>query len=180
MVKRFKFDEHYYDRYYRNARTQVVSRSEQARAGRFLASYLKHLDQPVKTVLDLGCGLGAWQDICRRCFPKAIYTGVEISPYLCRKYGWERGSVVDYQSEEPQDLIICQGVLQYLDARDARRAIANLAKLAQGAVFLEVLTAEDWERNCDRGNTDGDVYLRKAAWYRHELGKQFANCGGGV
>jgi hypothetical protein len=87
---------------------------------------------------------------------------------------------VDYAASEPADLVVCHGVLQYLDARSARRAIANLARLTGGALFLEALTAEDWEHNCDRSLTDGDVFLRPAAWYRRELARRFTNCGGGV
>ena len=47
-------------------------------------------------------------------------------------------------------------------------------------MFLEALTAEDWENNCDRSVTDGDVYLRPAAWYREQVTAHFTNCGGGV
>ena len=40
---------------------------------------------------------------------------------------------------------------------DARKAIRNLARLTRGALFLEVLTREDWERNTEQGATDGKV-----------------------
>jgi hypothetical protein len=91
--------------------------------------------------------------------------------------------VVDYRPEKGEgkaDLVICQGVLQYLDAREARRAVGNLARLTGGALYLEVLTRNDWEENCNQSITDGDVYLRDAAWYRRELSRSFIGCGGGV
>lgn len=175
-----RFDKAYFDRYYRNPTTRVASRRETLRLARFVCSYLKFLGQPVERVVDLGCGLGWWRAAIARHFPRAAYTGVEISPYLCREHGWQRGSVVDWSASEPFDLVICQGVLQYLDAAQARRAIRNLVSLCGGALYLEALTREDWERNCDRQTTDGDTHLRPVAWYRAELGPRFTSCGGGV
>lgn len=180
MSRQFAFDQPYYDRFYRDPATRVATRGATTRLGRFVCSYLRHLGQPVRSVLDLGCGLGLWREVVRRHHPDATYRGVELSRYLCRTHGWQRGSVVDYRASHPFDLVICHGVLQYLDAGEARRAIRNLARLCGGAMFLEALTVEDWERNCDQSVTDGDVYLRPAAWYRLELGRHFTSCGGGV
>jgi trans-aconitate methyltransferase len=180
MAPRSSFDRAYYDRYYRDPKTRVDSARETAQRGRFVSTYLAYVQQPVRTVLDVGCGVGAWRSVIGKHFPHARYTGVEISGYLCAKYGWRRGSIVDFRARTPYDLVICQGVLQYLPARDAQRAIDNLAQLCSGALFLEVLTGEDWEHNCDRSVTDGDVYLRPAAWYRRRLSRGFSNCGGGM
>lgn len=174
-----KFDRAYYDRFYRDPRTRVASREGFRRLGRFVAAYLAHLEVEVDSVLDLGCGLGHWREVAAERFPDAEYTGVEVSEYLCRELGWERGSVVDWDGEAA-DLVVCHGVLQYLGARDCKRAIANLARLAEGALYLEVLTEEDWDRNVDQAVTDGDVFLRPAAWYRRELGRRFVACGGGL
>jgi hypothetical protein len=181
MAKRFAFDRAYYERHYRNARTRVASPASLARLGGFVTAYLTYLEQPVRTVLDLGCGLGLWRGVLRRAFPRARYTGVELSDYLCRRYGWTPGSVVDYVAETPADLVICHGVLQYLETGDARQAMRNLARNCGGALFLETLTSEDWERNCDRARTDGDVFLRPVAWYRRELRRwRFTPVGGGL
>lgn len=180
MAPRASFDRAYYDRYYRDPKTRVSSPREIAQRGRFVCSYLAYMQQPVCTVLDMGCGVGAWRTVIAKHFPRARYTGVEVSEYLCAEYGWRRGSVVDFRARSPFDLVICQGVLQYLDARDAERAIDNLAHLCGGALFLEVLTREDWEHNCDRSVTDGEVWLRPAAWYRRRLARGFSNCGGGL
>ncbi|MBK8974705.1 MAG: class I SAM-dependent methyltransferase [Planctomycetes bacterium] len=175
-----RFDRAYYDRFYRDPRTRVASREETARLARFVCAYVGFLELPLRHVLDLGCGLGAWRDALAVCAPKARYTGVEYSEYLCDELGWEHGSVVDYHSDRAFDLVVCQGVLQYLGDRDAGRALHNLAGLCQGALFLEVLTRADWERNCDRRRTDGDVHLRTGRWYRTRLRPHFVNIGGGV
>ena len=174
------FDKAYYDRFYRNPRTRTTSRPEMASLGRFVASYLKHMGQPVENALDMGCGVGNWRPIVEKHFPRASYTGVEISRYVCREYGWTHGSVVDYDAGETFDLVICHGVLQYLNATDARRAIDNLRRHCGGALFLEVLTSEDWRDNCDRSVTDGDVFLRSVEWYRDLLAPRFTSCGGGI
>ena len=180
MTKRFKFDESYYRRHYTDPCTRVASPMELKVLADFVCTYLKHLKQPVRRVLDIGCGLGAWRKLLQRHYPRAGYTGVEISDYLCQRYGWQRGSVVDFRSATPFDLVICQGVLQYLSPLQATKAIENLATLCRGAMYLEVLTKEDWDYNCDRDRTDGNVFLRNGDWYRRRLARSFVNAGGGL
>ncbi len=75
---------------------------------------------------------------------------------------------------------MCQGVLQYLDDRAAAKALANLARWTDGALYVEALTARDWRHNCDRTRTDGDVHLRPGDWYRRRLARHFLAGGGGV
>jgi len=115
-----------------------------------------------------------------RHFPRARYLGVERSAYLCRRFGWTAGSVVDYDDGAAHDLVICQGVLQYLDAKEARRALANLAARCKGALYLQAVTREDWRVAVDRERTDGDIHLRPDAWYRKWLAPHFDPIGGGL
>ena len=77
------------------------------------------------------------------------------------------------------DLVICYDVLQYLNAAETRRALANLARVSRGLLYFGVLTREDWEENCDQSRTDPAVSLRGGAWYRRELSKQFRHLGAG-
>ena len=174
------FDQAYYDRFYRREKTRVQSDDEFRRLFDFVVAYLAHLEIDVSRVLDLGCGLGTWKTLLEAAICGVDYTGVEVSEYLAMEYGWELGSVVDYQAAEPFDLVICQGVLQYLDDDEADRAIVNLSRLTSAALFLEVLTREDWDYNCDQSATDGDCYKRPARWYRDRLLDSFTNCGGGL
>jgi SAM-dependent methyltransferase len=146
----------------------------------FVFAYLDYIGIAVERVLDVGCGIGLWRREVQRRYPAARYVGVEKSDYACREHGWERGCVTDYRAEEPFDLVICQGVLPYLDDAGAEAAIRNLPHLVKSALYLEVLTREDWERNCDRRVTDGRVHLRSAAWYRERLRRDFLACGGGL
>jgi SAM-dependent methyltransferase len=174
------FDKDYYDRYYRDPKTQVASQESVQLLADFVCSYLLHVGQTVRRVLDIGCGVGYWRAAIATHFPEAKYQGVEFSEHVCQEYGWTQGSVVDFHLRHPADLVICQGVLQYLDDRDCKAAVANLGRLTGGALYLEALTQQDWEENCDQEVTDGDVHLRTGAWYRRELGKWATNCGGGV
>ncbi len=175
-----KFDRAYYQRYYRNPVTRAVTPGEFARMAEFLAAYLRYLDIDVRRILDIGCGIGSLLRALGRRFPRARTSGVEPSEYLRERYRWEPGSVATYEARTPFDLVVCNDVLQYLDDRDATQAISNLASLSRGALYLGVLTAEDWAENCDRARTDPDVVLRKAAWYRRRLHRHFVEVGGGL
>jgi trans-aconitate methyltransferase len=175
------FDRKYYDRFYLDPKTRVVDRAAIERLGAFVCSYLRYLELPVANVLDLGCGIGLWRDVLRAELPSARYQGVEYSSYLCEKFGWEQGSVVDYRSKSRFDLVVCQGVLPYLDARAAKTAIENLAKLCRGALYLEAVTREDWDDGVvDKRKTDRAMQLRSAAFYRRALAGHFVALGGGL
>lgn len=174
------FDAAYYDRFYRDPTTRVADPRSVARLVGFVAGYLKHLQIPVTRILDIGCGLGLWQRPLAKAFPKASWLGVEFSGHICATHGFQQGSVVDFEADEPFDLVICQGVLQYLNAQDARRGIQNLGRLTRGALYLEALTERDWQENVSRETTDGATHLRPGSWYRKLLHKRFQNAGGGV
>lgn len=175
------FDEAYYQRYYFDKKTRVVDPGHFERLGTFVCSYLKYLRVPVRRVLDVGCGIGLWRDVVARHYPEAQYHGVEYSEYLCKRYGWERGSVVDYRSTEPFDLVICQGVLPYLSAADLKQALHNLATLSRGALYLEAVAREDYERDIiDDTLTDPRLFRHRAQLYRRGLQEGFTELGGGV
>ena len=175
------FDEAYYQRYYFNKKTSVVDPAHTERLGAFVCSYLQYLRVPVARVLDMGCGIGLWRDMVARHLPGAQYQGVEYSAYLCQRFGWERGSVVDYQAVQPYDLVICQGVLPYLDSNDLHKALHNLAALCRGALYLEAVTAEDWAADVvDEKLTDARQFKHPAQAYRDGLAPHFIEMGGGL
>ena len=180
MARAEAFDKRYYDRFYRDSATRVTTPRQTRALAEFVVAYLKHLGLPVRRVLDAGCGLGYWRAPLLEAFPRARYEGIEVSHYLCERYGWTQASVVDYRPRGRFDLVICQGVLQYLDGRQAQAALANLGQLCRGALFVEALTREDWENNCDRDRTDGAVHLRPAQFYARRLARDFDRIGGGL
>jgi len=175
------FDEAYYRRFYFSKKTRVVDRAHIDKLGAFVCNYVRYLGVPVKRVLDVGCGIGLWREVIAKEFPRARYQGVEYSAYLCERFGWEQGSVIDYRAKKPFDLVICQGVLPYLSAKDARRAMRNLGALSTGALYVEAVTHEDWEQGIvDESLTDGGMYQHPASLYRRGLAAGFTELGGGV
>lgn len=175
------FDEAYYERFYFNQKTRVVDREHSDRLGAFVCSYVRHLRVPVQRVLDLGCGIGLWREQMARHFAHARYRGVELSSYLCQRFGWEQGSVVDYTAAQPYDLVICQGVLPYLNVQDLQKALANLGALCQGALYVEAVTQEDWANDVvDETLTDTRQFRHPAQAYRDGLSRHFVEMGGGL
>jgi SAM-dependent methyltransferase len=180
-----RFDGAYYERYYHAADSRVTDAAAIGKVARLVAAWCDHLDLPVRHVLDVGCGVGLWRDAVAAIWPRARYHGVEWSEHACERFGWTRGSVVTFEPRRELgratfDLVVCQGVLQYLPDRAAATALANLGRWCRGALYLEALTARDWREHCDRERTDGDVHLREGAWYRRRLARDFLACGGGV
>ena len=174
-----QFDRAYYERFYRNPRTAVTNRAEMNARGRLIAAMADHLGLPVRSILDAGCGVGLLRAPLLRALRGAGYTGLEVSEYLCHRYGWIHSGIQDYTRRVQYDLVICYDVLQYLNSAETRRALANLARVTRGLLYFGVLTREDWEENCDQTRTDPAVSLRGGAWYRRELSKQFRHLGAG-
>jgi len=180
MPTRAGFDSAYFRKYYFNAATRVTTAAEMRGRAQLIAAILSHGGIPVRSILDAGCGIGLMRKPFAAALPRARYVGLETSDYLCNRYQWTKGSVVDFAARSPSDLVICYDVLQYLDDRDAARAIANLAKLSGAAIYVSALTREDWRANCDRSRTDCAVHLRPGDWYRRRLQRRFDYLGFGV
>jgi SAM-dependent methyltransferase len=175
-----RFGAEFYRRHYLDRRTRVVTRAEMARRAGLVAAFVRHGELPVRSILDVGCGLGLMRAQLLKSFPRARYTGLEASEYLCERYGWEHGSAASFNPGRRFDLVICYDVLQYLDSRQAAAAIRNLGRLCAGVLHFSVLTQEDWDLYCDQRNTDRNVHLRPAEWYRRRLAIDFINAGSGM
>ena len=78
------------------------------------------------------------------------------------------------------DLIVCQGVLQYLTDAAAAAAIDNVGAMSRGFLYLEAITKRDIDEVCDPKMTDTKVHLRTGAWYRTRLGEHFTQLGAGL
>lgn len=172
------FDRDYYQRFYFDPRTAVTSRAEMNARAKLIAAYADHIGLPVRRILDAGCGIGLLRTPLQRSYPNAEYVGLEYSEYLCKRYGWQQGSLATYAAD-PFDLVVCYDVLQYLDDYAASRALANLARLTRGVLYLSALTERDWRENCDRTRTDPNVHLRDVSWYGKRLRRHFRPSGVG-
>jgi SAM-dependent methyltransferase len=175
-----RFGAAYFRRFYLDRRTRVVSPREMRNRAAVIVSILRQSQFPVRRILDAGCGIGLLREPFAALLPRARYSGLEQSDYLCAKYGWIHGSVADHRPRKPYDLVVCYDVLQYLGDREAGRAIANFARLTHAALYVSALTREDWRDNCDRTRTDRAVHLRGGAWYRKRLQRNFRYLGFGV
>ncbi|HXR19592.1 MAG TPA: class I SAM-dependent methyltransferase [Steroidobacteraceae bacterium] len=174
------FDRDYYQRFYFNPRTAVTSRAEMRARARLIVGCVQYVGLPVRRILDAGCGVGMLRAPLKRALRSADYVGLELSDYLCRRYGWRQGSIETLRTRERFELVICYDVLQYLSMTQARRAIANLARVCRGALYFGALTLEDWHDNCDQSRTDRIPGLRPGAWYRRELARAFRPIGCGM
>ena len=149
-----------------------------------LASAVHHFckwwDIPVRSVLDVGAGVGYWSDWYRNNYSRTKVVSVDVSEHACKKYGHERRDISSWTPTRTFDLVICQSVLQYLDDQAARSAIRNLAKATKHVLFFEVPTKNDLRNNVDRDVTDFEIYSRTGIWYRNELAKYFKQAGAGL
>ena len=174
------FDKAYYQRFYRNPITAVTSRAEMRDRAALIAAAVNYVGLPVRRILDAGCGVGMLRAPLLRRLPMARYFGLEISAYLCKRYGWQQGTLQTLGTRHHYELVICYDVMQYLSAADARKAIAKLAKVCRGALYFGALTSGDWRYHCDQSRTDRIAGLRAASWYRHELSRAFKPLGCGI
>jgi 2-polyprenyl-3-methyl-5-hydroxy-6-metoxy-1,4-benzoquinol methylase len=174
------FSAAYFRKFYLNAATRVVTTAEMRSRAALIASALRQCQIPVRRILDAGCGIGLLRKPFKEFLPRARYVGLEASAYLCGRFGWTEGSIVDFAPRKPFDLVICYDVLQYLPDAEAARAIVNLGRLCRAALYVSALTTEDWRENCDRSRTDRAVHLRAGAWYRRRLNRWFHYVGFGI
>lgn len=166
------YDQAYFDQWYRNPRFAVVNREVLRRRVALAlcaAEYL--LERPVRTVLDVGCGEGAWRAELRRLRPGVRYLGLDTSDYALQRHGTRRnlrrGSVGDFAElnlRGPYDLIVCSDVLHYVETPELRRGLREMSALLGGVAFLEFFCAED--------DVEGDragLMPRSAAEYQRLL-----------
>jgi hypothetical protein len=174
------FDEKYYGRFYESAGTRVHGPKEIGRLATAVTSFLEWWGHPLNTVLDVGAGTGLWRDWFKKNRPSAKYRSTEYSAYACKKYGHEQRDISQWRAKERFDLIVCQGVLPYLDDDACARAIENIAAMTGGFLYLEAITKRDMKEVIDDAKTDVKVHGRTGTWYRARLREHFTEVGAGL
>ena len=174
------FDASYYGRYYGSARTRVHGAKEIARLCTAVTSYLDWWGVPLDTALDVGAGVGLWRDWFKKNRPKTAYRSTEVSRFACAEYGHEQRDITKWRAKEQFDLVVCQGVLPYLDDAGCAKALENIAAMTGGILYLEAITKRDVREVIDLGKTDVKVHERTGAWYRARLTKDFVEIGAGL
>ncbi|RPE77191.1 class I SAM-dependent DNA methyltransferase [Vulcaniibacterium tengchongense] len=148
------YDRDYFDRWYRDPALRDAAIGGAARLARKVALAVAtaeyHLERPIRSVLDVGCGEGAWRAPLLRLRPKLRYLGFDASEYAVARYGARRnlhrarfGDFACLRPCPPVDLLVCSDVLHYLDSRELERGLPGLAELCGGVAFLETYTRED-------------------------------------
>jgi len=174
------FDERYYGRYYTDVRTRVHGPRDIANLCTAVTAMLAWWRAPLATVLDVGAGVGLWRDWFAKHRPRTKYRSTEVSRYACAKYGHEHRDITRWRTATRFDLVVCQGVLPYLDDDDCSNAIENLAAMTGGFLYLESITKQDARETVDEERTDVTVHGRSAAWYRKRLTAHYTELGCGL
>jgi SAM-dependent methyltransferase len=176
------YDQRYFDKWYRNPRYRVKSPQELARQVALVVGTTEYiLGRTLQTVLDVGCGEANWLAPLRRLRPRIQYTGVDSSEYVVSRFGASRNirlgtidSLDRMRLRKEYDLILCVGMLNYLDPAQLRTGLAHLYELANGVVYLELFTSAD---RGVFGDTRG-THLRSPSWYRARIREaRFLSCG---
>jgi len=174
-----RFDAGYYHRHYQG-RDRVHTAAQVGRLASGVAGMAAWLGVEVRSVLDVGAGPGFWRAWFRRHRPLVRYLSTDFSPWACQRFGHERRDISAWRPRARFDLVVCQGVLQYLDDAGAERAVENLAASCRGLLYLEVVTRHDLEEVVDEDLTDTDIHPREGTWYRRALSPHFQQVGAGI
>lgn len=171
------YDEAYFAKWYRDPRTRVHTPESVRRKVRMVVGVAEYfLRRKVRSVLDVGCGEGAWRGELRRLRPEVRYEGIDPSEYVVRKYGRRRNISLGRFEDLPvlklgrrkYDLVVCADVLQYVAAAALHRGVGRIADTLNGVAFLEAYTSGD--------EMEGDLsgwHQRSKAEYR----EVFQNAG---
>lgn len=174
------FDLEYYERYYENPKTRVYSSAEHHHLASYVFGFARWNQLEVESVLDVGAGVGLWRDWIAEHAPEVKYTGTEVSQAMCERHGYKHCDIARWRDRKKYDLILCQGVLQYIADPDVAPAIANIAAMSRGLVFFEALTRADVRERADKSRTDLNVFVRNGSYYRGLFAQHFVAIGAGL
>lgn len=172
-----QYDQAYFDQWYRDPAKRGATIGGPARLARKVALAVAtaeyHLERPIRSVLDIGCGEGAWRAPLLKLRPKVQYLGFDSSEYAVARFGARRnlhparfGDFEYLRPCAPVDLLVCSDVLHYLPTRELDRGLPALAELCAGVAFLETFTRSD--------GIDGDTagfHARPAKFYRERFAR---------
>ncbi len=161
------YDRDYFDRWYRRGGIGGARRLAR-KVALAVATAEYHLERPVRTVLDIGCGEGPWRAPLLKLRPGLRYLGFDASEYAIARYGRSRNLHLARFEDfallrpcPPVDLLVCSDVMHYVPTRALDRGLPGLAELCGGVAFLETFAREDQAE----GDEDGFL-ARPARFYR--------------
>jgi SAM-dependent methyltransferase len=171
-----QYDRAYFDKWYRDKQHKVGTPEGLQRKVHMAVSMAEYyLGRPIRNVLDVGCGEGAWFAPLKAMRPKATYLGLDPSEYAIERWGRARnlrlctvGMLGELRFDTRFDLIVCSDVLHYIGAAEVRRGLEGIVESLEGLAFIEVFTSVDKLV----GDLQGFV-RRTPRWYR----QTFAEAG---
>ena len=173
MTKRY--DRAYFDKWYRGRRRITTDAGLRRKVTLAVAETEYFIRKPLRSVLDVACGEGAWFPHLKALRPHASYRGVDPSEYTVAAFGKSRniaqgsfGELASLHLRGKYDLIVCSDALHYIHEDEIRAGLPELLRVAGGVLFLEVLTRED----DIAGDLEG-LIRRSSGWYR----RLFASAG---
>ncbi len=144
------YDRAYFDRWYRNRSTRVNEPDEiRRKVALAIATTEYFLRREIRSVLDIGCGEGAWRSHLKGLRPHVTYLGYDSSDYVVQRYGQTRNIRKASFGDLPKlrlatyDLVVCADVMHYVPDDELREGIHAIADATEGMAYLEVLTKED-------------------------------------
>lgn len=145
------YDKAYFDKWYRDPRTQVHTPESVRRKVRMVAAVAEYfLGRKLRSVLDIGAGEGRWGVELRRLRPGLRYVGIDPSEYVVARHGRRRNIKLGTFEQVPSmalgrgfDLIVCADMLQYIPDAALKRGVRHIAGLLNGVAFLESYTSAD-------------------------------------
>ena len=164
------YDADYFQRWYRDG--GIGGRQRLARkVALAVATTEYHLERPLRTVLDIGCGEGPWRAPLLKLRPKVQYMGFDSSEYAVRRFSRSRNlhyaqfrDFAQLRPCAPVDLLVCSDVLHYLSTRELDQGLPGLAELCGGVAFLETFARED-----EAEGDEHDFMNRHADFYRRRF-----------
>ena len=164
------YDRAYFDRWYRGGQIGGAARLAR-KVALAVATAEYHLERPIRSVVDIGCGEGAWRAPLLKLRPRLDYIGFDASEYAIARHGRRRnlhfarfGDFAQLRPCPPADLLVCSDVLHYLPTRELDRGLPALSDLCGGVAFIEMFVRGDGALG------DDDGFLRRpAAFYLRRL-----------
>lgn len=174
------YDRSYFDHWYRGNQG-IGRRAWLARKVALAVAVAEHhLGRPLRSVLDVGCGEGAWRAPLLRLRPGLHYLGLDASEYVVARHGRARnlrlatfGQLAELRFERSFDLLVCSDVMHYVPTPELKRGLSGFAQLCHGAAFLEVFCRGDGVE----GDTDGYIARPARAYLDHFAAAGFTPCG---
>lgn len=175
-----RFDAAYFERFYGSTASRDAVSRQAGLSANLCASAFGLLDLPLCSIADVGCGPGPIKAAFAAIDPTIDYAGFDASEFACAQFGWTLFDLRQDRLPEIYDLVICESVLQYLDANSLVAALTMMMRATRAGLFLRVPTASDFARIICADRTDMQVERHPAALIQGTLAPEFWHFGGGL